>query len=386
MSPTSNSPLVSVVIPCLNEEDSAQKCLKALRETILRESISAEVIVVDNGSTDRSAPIIEEEARAFPGLRLVREERRGYGSACLRGFREARGEIIYMADMDGTYDFSDIPRFVDEISKGNDLVVGNRFSGGIDPGAMPPLHRFLGNPLLSTLVRVLFKAPLGDMHCGARAITRRGFEAIGLRTSGMEFASEMIVKSAKQRLRMAEIPVRYRARTGASKLRSFSDGWRHLRFILLCSPVALFLAPGIALSLTGALGLIVFLLSDPTIFGMHFYVHPMFPLAATVIIGYQLVLFSAFSKAYAFAHLGERSPLFERALRVVTLERACVAGMLIALVGTAVYASVFIAWAQSGFGSLDAAKSSIVALTLIALGVQTIFSSFMISTLGIQEL
>lgn len=378
-------PLISIVIPCLNEEESVRICLRDIREVIKTHALDAEVIVVDNDSTDESARLVLDEARTFPRLRLITEERRGYGSACLRGFRESQGSMIYMADMDTTYDFNDIPRFIERIQKGSDLVVGNRFTGGMDRGAMPTLHRFAGNPFLSALVRLLFNAPLGDMHCGARMITKEGFEKLHLKTTGMEFASEMIIKSAQKGLRMAEIPVRYRARRGTSKLKSFSDGWRHLRFILLCSPTALFLVPGISLLTLGLLGLLCFSLSNPVIFGMQFYVHPMFLLAAMTIIGYQLVIFAAFSKAYAFAHLGEKSLLFERAVRVITLEKACLTGLLVALLGACIYALVFLGWVESGFGGLDAAKSSVVALTLIALGAQTFFSAFMISTLGIQE-
>ncbi len=351
-----------------------------------------EVIVVDNASTDNSAKILKDMQKTFPELIPVCEPRRGYGSAYLKGIETSRGEYLFMADLDGTYDFRDLPKFIARLKEGYGLVVGNRFNASdedagaaIEKSAMPWHHQYIGNPVLSWLVRMCFGVRIHDIHCGMRAVTRTAIEIIAPHATGMEFASEMIAKAAKRGVRMAEIPIAYKKRLGESKLRSFADGWRHLRFILLYSPLYLFLLPGLGLIVIGAIIMAILYLSSPTVFGIQFFVHPMFLSAIFIIVGYELVIFSFFSKIYAVTRLDEKSPAFERLFKIVTLEKAALAGIILALLGGSVYIAIFVLWIRSGFGSLDQIKNSVVALTAVVIGVQTFFSAFMLSILGIRE-
>jgi hypothetical protein len=304
-----------------------------------------------------------------------------------------------MADIDGTYDFSDLPKFISKLKEGYGLVVGNRFDGNgaavMEKSAMPWHHRWIGNPVLSRLVRICFGVRIHDIHCGMRAVTREAIETISPRAAGMEFASEMVVKAAKRGVRMAEIPIAYRARIGESKLRSFADGWRHLRFILIYCPTALFFIPGVILFGIGGLAMIILYFSSPTIFGIQFYFHPMFFAAAMIIVGYQFIFFGGFARIYAATHLGDSDRALERLFRYVTIEKACVAGAVMAIVGLAVYAALFVQWIHSGFSFNSSAgaginsarevKNSIVALTLVIIGIETISSAFMLSIVGIKE-
>lgn len=391
-----NSPEISILLPCLNEEKSIPYCLKELRETV--DNVTAhggetcEVIVIDNASTDNSAALIREAAKTFPELILANEPVRGYGSAYLRGLSVARGKYIFMADMDGSYDFRDLPKFISKLKEGYGLVVGDRFAGKkgttdtvIEKSAMPWHHRHIGNPFLSYMVKICFGVRISDMHCGMRAITREAIDVISPQAAGMEFASEMIAKAAKRGIKMTEIPIAYKKRLGESKLRSFADGWRHLRFILIYCPTALFLVPGLILFFFGLAGLLLFYFSSPNIFGIQFYIHPMFLASAMVIVGFQFVFFTGFARIYAVTHLGDTDKKLERLFRYVTIEKAAIAGIIMALAGIGIYAWIFVRWIHSGFGSLDEVKNSIVALTLIVLGIETISSAFMLSILGIKE-
>jgi glycosyltransferase involved in cell wall biosynthesis len=389
-----NTPEISILLPCLNEEKSIPYCLKELRETVhnlnAKNGTACEVIVVDNGSTDNSAALIREATKTFPELILANEPARGYGSAYLRGLSVARGKYIFMADMDGSYDFRDLPKFISKLKEGYGLVVGNRFGGKIsgtamEKSAMPWHHRRIGNPVLSYLVKICFGVPISDMHCGMRAMTSEAIKTISPQTAGMEFASEMIVKAAKRNVRMTEIPIVYKKRLGESKLRSISDGWRHLRFILIYCPTALFLVPGTILFFAGIAGLLLFYFSSPDIFGIQFYIHPMFLASAMVIVGFQFIFFTGFARIYAVTHLGDQDQKLERLFRYVTIEKAGITGIIAALAGMGIYAWIFVRWIHSGFGSLDEVKNSIVALTLIVLGIETISSAFMLSILGIKE-
>lgn len=376
---------ISIIIPCLNEEKGIGFCLDEVVGTIKKNNLDAEIIVVDNDSTDRTALIVSEYQKKFASLVLVGEERRGYGSAYLKGFSVATGRYLVMADGDGTYDFSLVPDFVEKLKNGFDLVVGNRFATAHIKKVMPWHHRLIGNPILSGLVRIFFGAQIQDVHSGMRAITHEALQKINLNTFGMEFASEMVIKAAKQELRIGEIPIPYRKRLGESKLESFGDGWRHLRFILLYSPLLLFLLPGLLIGGLGLVGLAALYFGSPNLFGLNFYVHPMFLFSVMIILGYQLVAFSAFSKIYAISHLGDHNRLIESLFQKITIERAGFLGMIFVLVGVLIYFFIFIKWFSSGFGSLDEIKNSIVALTLLVIGVQTFFSAFMLSTLGIKS-
>ncbi len=393
---------LSIVVPCLNEELAIQACIDQIQKTLRRYSMHAEVIFINNGSTDRSEDILQANAASFKELRVLHEPNVGYGSAYLAGLKEARGEYIFMADCDGTYDFRDIPRFLEKLKgsklagdghtasvtaghAGADLVVGNRFAKRPQKGAMPWLHQYIGNPLLSSLVKLFFKVRIHDIHCGARAIRRSAFEQITLYTRGMEFASEMIIKCAKQGMRIEEIPITYGMRMGASKLNSFSDGWRHLRFILLYSPLVLFLLPGALLFLLGAASMAVLYFGSPHVFGLQLYVHPMFLSSLLMIVGYMLILFAGFARTYAITHLGDKDSFIEPLYRKITIEKAGLAGIALSLIGGSIYIFIFAKWIRSGFGSLNEIKNGVVALTLITLGIQTFFSAFMFSILGIKE-
>ena len=376
---------ISIILPCLNEEKSIGRCLEEVKKVIERYSLSAEVIVVNNDSDDSTGSMAIGHERYLKYFRIIDEQNRGYGSACLAGLYAARGKYIYIADADGTYSFSEIPRFIKKIEEGHDLVVGNRFAGKIEKMNMPWLHKYVGNPFLSFLVKWFFKVKINDIHCGARAISKKAFEKITLYTSGMEFASEMIIKSAKANLKITEIPIAYNARIGESKLRSFADGWRHLRFILLYSPLFLFLAPGVLLFSLGAILMTIFYFIQPKILGLQLYVHPMFLFAVMIILGYQLVIFSGFAKVYAITHLGDNDRTIEALFKKITLEKAGFLGSILAIIGAIIYIIIFVRWVSSGFSSLNETKNSIVALTLLVIGIQTFFSAFMFSILGIKE-
>lgn len=379
------NPKTSILLPCLNEESSIGSCLEKIKIVIHRERMSAEVIVIDNGSTDKSVEIVKNMQKSFPELRLCVEGTRGYGSAYMKGISEARGSQLFMADSDDSYDFAEIPRFIAKLKDRCDLVIGNRFASPMERSAMPFLHRYIGNPLLSYILRTLFHTDVRDIHCGMRAITAKAARDLNLRTQGMEFASEMIMRATKKNLSIGELPISYKKRIGSSKLRTFSDGWRHLRFMLLYSPHALFLIPGIALFAFGIISMFALYVANPMILGITLHVHPMFISAACMMIGYQIVFFAGFARIYAATHLGEPDRLLEKLFRYITIERAGFAGITLTIIGTMLYVYVFNVWVDSGFGSLDQIKNSIVALTLIVLGVQTVSSAFMLSILGIKE-
>lgn len=385
----SSRPELSIIIPCLNEEDGIAYCIDQISSLISATGIDAEAVIVDNASTDRTAQTVQDKIddprNPRPWLRLVSEPVRGYGSAYLRGLESANGSYFFMADADGTYDFRDIPRFMAKLKEGSDMVVGNRFMMKMKKESMPWLHRYVGNPVLSSIVRLLFKIRIHDIHCGARAMSREAFKKISLYTSGMEFASEMIIKAGKARLKIAEIPIEYSPRIGTSKLRSFGDGWRHLRFILLYSPLVLFMLPGIALFAIGAIGMAALYFSHVTVRSIELFVHPMFLGAVILMLGYQLVLFGGFAKTYAVTHLGEEDDFIKSLFRYVTIEKAGFIGIALSALSGIIYMYIFVKWLRSGFGSLDEIKNSIVALTFAVLGIQTFFSAFMLSIIGIKE-
>ncbi len=379
------TPEISILLPCLNEEAALPACLNEIQSAVKKYELSAEVIIIDNGSSDRSREIIQQKMADFPELKVIEEPNRGYGFAYLCGLENARGSYIFMADADNSYDFLEIEKFIFELKKGADLVIGNRFSGGMDNEAMPHLHKYLGNPFLSFLVRIIFKVSIKDIHCGARALKKSTYHQLGLRAGGMEFASEMIIKASKKELVIKEVPVKYRRRLGSSKLRTITDGWRHLRFILIYSPLFLFLIPGLILFSTGLLLSLWFYFFNPEIFGIQLYFHPLFLLSLMIILGYQLIIFALFSKIYAINHLGDSEVRLEKMFTYLTIEKAGFLGILIFFSGIIIYFSIFSYWIKSGFGSLNETKSSIAALTLSVLGAQTFFSAFMLSILGIKE-
>jgi glycosyltransferase involved in cell wall biosynthesis len=368
---------LSVVIPCLNEAQSIASCVQKALGAMERAGIAGEVVVADNGSTDGS-PELAEQA----GARVVREPRKGYGSAYLAGFAAARGDYILMGDADETYDFDDAPRFVEQLDAGADVVMGSRLRGTIHPGAMPWLHRYVGNPVLTGILNLFFRTGVSDAHCGMRAFRRDLLPRLDLRTTGMEFASEHVIRSSKLGLDIREIPIEYHPRAGESKLASFADGWRHLRFLLVHSPTWLFLVPGALLLAAGALvgGLV---LADVGTLGERF--HTLIAAAMAAIIGSQIVQLGLYARAYAAYYLGERDDLFERLRTRLRLEHGLLAGAGVFTAGLVICVAILIVWIDRGFGELSEEKLAIVGLTLVVLGLQTIFGAFFLSILGLRR-
>ena len=377
---------VSVLMPCLNEASTLAACIEEAFDGLREAGLAGEVIVADNGSDDDSVAIA-----VSMGARVVSVPRRGYGSALSAGVASSRGEYVVMGDADGSYDFTSVGAFVEKLRSGYDLVMGNRFSGGIDEGAMPFLNKWLGNPVLSSVGRFLFRSGIGDFHCGLRGFRRDAIERLNLQTSGMEFASEMVIKASVNRLRVAEIPVRLRkdGRDRRPHLRPWRDGWRHLRFMLLFSPRWLFLVPGSVLFFAGV-AVAAWLLPGPRmVAGVGFDIHTLLIGCLLSLLGYQSVLFAVFSKVFAI-RVGFHPPhrALNRLFRFLNLEVGLAAGALMTLAGCAGLVVAAWSWRQAGFGALDpmvTMREVIPASTLVALGVQTVFASFFLSILGIDQ-
>jgi hypothetical protein len=370
--------LLSVVIPCLNEAENIELCVASALATMAAAGIAGEVIVADNGSEDGSAALAE-----LAGAHVVHQPARGYGNAYRAGFAAARGEYIVMADADLTYDFAEIPRFLAELQDGADMIVGDRMRN-IQPGAMPWLHRYVGNPLLSRFLNLLFHTGINDAHCGMRGFRRNRLELLQLRTTGMEFASEMIVRAAKEELDIREIQIEYRPRGGESKLSSFRDGWRHLRFLLLHSPNHLFILPGALMAALGGLVSLTVLAHLPVL-ERQWDLHTLIGGSMLLIVGSQLVGLGLCAHGYATYFMGERDPWFDRARERLRLEHGLMAGATVALVGLAIMVVIVIEWVGRGFGSLSQERIAIFAATLLVIGIQIIFTSFLLSILGLRR-
>jgi glycosyltransferase involved in cell wall biosynthesis len=369
---------VSVVIPCLNEAASIERCVARARKALEGQGWRGEVIVADNGSGDGSA----ELAKAAGAL-VVFEPRRGYGSAYLAGFAAATGDYIVMADADLTYDFGDIPRFVEELDAGADLVMGDRMKG-IQPGAMPWLHRYVGNPALTGILNLFFRTGVRDAHCGMRAVRRDALPRLDLRTTGMEFASEMVIRAGKARLEISEIPIHYHPREGDSKLSTLRDGWRHLRFLLVHSPNWLFIVPGAVLA---ALGVIVSLtvLLQIQVFGREWDLHAMVAGALLMIVGTQVLALGLCAHAYGTYFMGEKDPWFDRMRARFRLEHGLLLGGAVIFAGLVMSAVIVGIWVDRGFGELSEERLAVLAATLLIVGLQIFFSSFLISILGLRR-
>jgi glycosyltransferase involved in cell wall biosynthesis len=374
---------LSVVMPCLNESATVGVCVKKALDAMERHGIRGEVIVADNGSTDGS-----QEIATRLGARVVPIATRGYGSALRGGIAAARGRFVLMGDADDSYDFSQLDKFVARLREGYDLVMGNRFQGGILPGAMPPLHRYLGNPVLTGIGRLFFKSPVGDFHCGLRAFRKGAIERLDLRTMGMEFASEMVVKATTFGLRVAEIPTILSpdGRNRAPHLRTWRDGWRHLRFLLLYSPRWLFLYPGIALFVLGAV-VSALLLPGPRMVGnVGFDVDTLLFAAMAILIGFQSIVFATFTKVFAISEgLLPEDARLSWLFRYVTLETGLIVGVLLILAGTGSWVLGLEYWRSHLFGPLDPEKALrivIPGVVFFTLGFQVILSSFFLSVLG----
>jgi len=370
--------VVSVVIPCLNEAESIERCVSTARAALERHGIAGEVVVADNDSGDDSAALA-----AAAGARVVHEPRRGYGSAYLAGFGAARGRYIVMGDADLTYDFNEIPRFVEQLEAGAELVMGDRMDN-IRPGAMPWLHRYVGNPVLTGVLNVFFRTGVSDAHCGMRALRRDVLPRLDLRTTGMEFASEMVIRAAKEKLDIREFPIEYHPRGGESKLSSFRDGWRHLRFLLVHSPTHLFVIPGGLLALLGAIVALVSL-TGIEVFGREWQLHSMVAGALLLIVGVQVLALGLCAHAYGTYFMGERDPWFDRMRQRFALEHGLAAGGLIFGAGAAIGLVIVVTWVQRGFGALSEERLMVFAASLIIVGVQVFFSSFLVSILGLRR-
>jgi glycosyltransferase involved in cell wall biosynthesis len=370
--------LVSVVIPCLNEEENVERCVLAALAALRGADLAGEVIVVDNASEDRSA-----EIAAAAGARVISERRRGYGSAYLAGFAAARGTYIVMADADLTYDFDEIPNFVAKLEDGAQLVMGNRMDN-IKPGAMPWLHRYIGNPLLTGVLNLFFRTGVRDAHCGMRALRTDVLETLDLRTTGMEFASEMVIRAAKEHLAIAEVDIEYHPRGGESKLSSFRDGWRHLRFLLVHSPTHLFIIPGAVLAALGTI-VSILVLAHLDIFGRSWDIHALIGGALLTIIGTQVLALGLCAHAYGTYFMGEKDAWFDRMRSRFRLEHGLALGGTIIVAGFVTGLIIVIHWIDHGFGALGLNKLAVLAFTLLIVGLQIFFSSFLLSILGLRR-
>ena len=369
---------LSIIMPCLNEAETLATCIGKARDYLERHKIAGEVLIADNGSSDGS-----QEIATNSGARVVPIPERGYGSALRGGIAAAKGQYIIMGDADDSYDFTNLSPFLEKLRQGYDLVMGNRFQGGIQPGAMPVLHKYLGNPVLTWLGRLFFGSPCGDFHCGLRGFSKRAIEQLNLRTTGMEFASEMVVKASLYGLKITEVPTTLSpdGRSRPPHLKTWRDGWRHLRFLLMYSPRWLFLYPGLALMFLGFVATIWFM-TQPR-------VHTLLYSATALIIGFQIVSFAIFTKAFAISEgLLPEDRKLRRFLRYINLEVGLIIGVILLVLGMGGSLYALYIWNARLYGALDPAVTMrivIPSVTALALGVQVIFSSFFLSVLGLKR-
>ena len=377
---------LTILMPCLNEAETLGTCVRKARDYLARSGIAGEVLVADNGSTDGSQAIAESL-----GARVVAVPERGYGAALIAGIAAARGRFVIMGDSDDSYDFTALDPFVAKLREGYQLVMGNRFKGGIMPGAMPPLHRYLGNPVLSTIGRLFFGSPVGDFHCGLRGFDRDAMRRLELRAPGMEFASEMVVKATVQGLRMAEVPTTLSpdGRSRPPHLRSWRDGWRHLRFLLVFCPRWLFLYPGAGLFLAGLLAMALLLPGPVSAAGLTFDVHTLLYASGAMIMGFQAVQFWVFARIYGaqegvVPEEGRLSALLGR----FGLEPALVVAGLLVLAGLGLGVAAVVIWGAEHFGPLSgmgAMRVAIASVTAMVLGLQLAFGAFFVALLGMMR-
>jgi len=369
--------VVSVVIPCLNEAETIAECVARARRVLDEAALDGEVLVVDNGSTDGSGDLARDA-----GARVVEEPRRGYGSAYLAGLAVARGEYIVMVDADLTYDFNEIPRFVQELENGAQVVIGNRMQN-IKPGAMPLLSR-LGNPLLSGFLNILHRTNVRDAHCGMRALRRDVVPILNLRTVGMEFASEMVIRATREHLDVREVPIALHPRVGTSKLSPFRDGWRHLRVILVYNPTFLFLVPGAVMALIGSIVTLLVFLEVP-VFGRSLLTHSLIFGCLLILIGVQAIGLGLCARTFGVYFIGEQDRLFERLRGKLRLEHGLALALLVLAGGLALIGVVIGKWVAHGFGTLQEERLAILAFTVIAVGAQIFFTSFLVSIIGLRR-
>ncbi|WP_435120552.1 glycosyltransferase family 2 protein [Amycolatopsis thermoflava] len=380
-------PELSIVLPCLNEAETVGRCVRKARNSLDSLALGGEIIVADNGSTDGSQRIAESN-----GARVITVQRRGYGAALRAGISAARGKYVLMADADDSYALDDIGAFVDRLHEGHDLVLGNRFQGGIEHGAMPALHRYLGNPVLTRLGRLFFHIPVGDFHCGIRAFRRDRILGLGLHSSGMEFASEMVVRAALGGCRITEVPTSLHpdGRRRPPHLRTWRDGWRHLRFLLAFSPRWLLLYPGMLLLLTGLLGLLWLSFGVRHVAGVGFGLHSMLAFATMFVLGLQGVGLAVIARSYA-AHLGLLPPpsgRFGAWITRVSHDSGITAGLTCLVLGVGCFAFALAMWGATGFGELDVVRTMrvpILGMVLLVAGFQLVTVSFVLGLSRFDE-
>lgn len=369
---------VSVILPCRNEEQAIVYCIKKILSVLNENKIKGEIIVSDS-STDNTYDLIKD----LP-IKIIRHNKIGYGNAYLEAFKHLKGKNIIMVDADDTYNYNEIPKFLSML-KYHDLILGNRFANPLPRNTMPFLHKYFGNPLLSFLIRLLYKVDVDDAHSGFRAISYENLKKLNLVSQGMEFATEMLIEAKKHNLRIKEIPIEYRMRKGKSKLRPLSDGWRHLRLMLLHAPNYLFLIPGIFFFVFGIFFMILFSFGPINIAGFPLDIHPMMLASLFSILGYQILILGIFAKTYASVHLQKPDWLVDIISKSLTIEKASTIGLLIFGIGFLINLLVVIKWIKTGFGPLSDIRSTLLASTIIVLGIQTIFSSFLLSILSIKK-
>lgn len=374
---------LTILMPCLNEAETLETCIRKAQGYLSASGVDGEVLVADNGSTDGSREIAER-----CGARVADVPEKGYGAALIGGCEAARGKYVIMGDADDSYDFTDLDPFLEKLREGYQLVMGNRFKGGIEPGAMPPLHRYLGNPVLSFIGRLFYPSSIGDFHCGLRGYDREAILGLGLRTTGMEYASEMVVKATLYKLRITEVPTTLKkdGRSHPPHLRSFRDGWRHLKFLLMHSPDWLFLYPGIALTALGLVMMALLAAGPAYINGIALDVHTMLYGSAFTITGSSVIQFALFTKAYA--RTSGFIPVKENKKKRLTPDRAILFGALLLLAGLAATIAAFTAWRGARFGDLDpqrVMRLAIPAVTAMAVGTQSMFGGFFIGILEIPH-
>jgi len=377
---------VSIVMPCLNEAETLRACIEKAQRALSEDNIIGEIIVADNGSTDGSQALA-----AGLGARVINVKAKGYGNALMGGIAAARGKYIIMGDADDSYDFSNLRPFIEKLRQGYDLVMGNRFQGGIKPGAMSATHRYLGNPVLTAIGRLFFHSPCGDFHCGLRGFSKAAITELDLRTTGMEFASEMVVKATLRKIRITEVPTILSpdGRSRPPHLQTWRDGWRHLRFLLLYSPRWLFLYPGALLMLAGLATGVWLWLGPRRVGGVTFDVHTLVYASMAILVGFQAIAFAVFTKIFAISEgLLPEDPRLNKLFRWVTLEVGLIVGGVVMLIGISGTVYALDIWGQSSFGPLDPSqtlRTVIPAVTCLTLGCQIIFSSFFLSVLGLRR-
>jgi glycosyltransferase involved in cell wall biosynthesis len=379
-------PEVSIVMPCLNEAETLATCIRKAFSFFQEEGINGEVVIADNGSTDGSLEIAHSEKAT-----IVNVAEKGYGSALRGGIEAAKGTYIIMGDADDSYDFTNLMPYVLKLREGNDLVMGNRFKGGIKKGAMPFLHKYLGNPVLSFIGRLFFKSNIGDFHCGLRGFSKEAYSKMGLKTTGMEFASEMIVKASLKNMKIAEVPtiLSPAGRSRPPHLNTWRDGWRHLRFLVLYSPNWLFLIPGMLMMLFGSIASSILIMGPLTIGTVNFDVHTLLFTSGTLLIGFQFILFYGLTKVFTVENeLLPKSRKYDRLFKFINLEKGLITGILMVITGIILSILAYNNWQHLSFGNINnnnIFRIVIPAITLMLLGIQIILFSLFFSILGLKK-